>query len=379
MKLLRKISHNLVALTSLPSTEKINDNNLIRSKSRAITTNKYFYQFGLLWPDGANLANNQQETQSKRNVAIILVLALNTIRFSICFFIKKTQIAIYFGDFTRFFGGFHLYILAPCVLVGILSTYTAIIFYQSRANISWLKVFAMMAGEISPPELGLWDIKLFNQLIKRNYLILSMGAQMIYSFTFSLTILNIYAVTQFSFYNSIFFGIPWLIVTIPFCYYLSGNIISCFTYFYIVCFYVKLRAQQVSQVIQKATMENCPLTTVKRIVKIHNQLCACLAGYNKFWRKYFFATLFILLPCNLFMFHEVVYGHLNLVTRAVYILCVAETAVFIFMVTFNTAGASYEIHGTYTQLLSLYVKTIKQSYRSGNSIVPLLFKVNRAN
>ena len=75
-----------------------------------------------------------------------------------------------------------------------------------------------------------------------------------------------------------------------------------FKYFYIVCQYCKLRIMLFNNRVKDILSANDLIVNYKildAILKEHNSICETIHNYNKFWKKYYFAIVFTLIPFTL--------------------------------------------------------------------------------
>ncbi len=112
------------------------------------------------------------------------------------------------------------------------------------------------------------------------------------SLTFGCFLVGILTMLYYDIYDLILYGISWVGIWTVWCYYACLAIYWPPGYFFIVCYYLKLRLtsfkirlKTFSQRINRLS-NNTKSVLVKRFLKEHKELCQQTFTYNKFWRKY---------------------------------------------------------------------------------------------
>ncbi len=127
------------------------------------------------------------------------------------------------------------------------------------------------------------------------------------SLTIGTVLITILSILNYDIYDFILYGISWVIIWTVWCYYACIAIYWPPGYFFIVCYYIKLRLtsfqirlKTFSQRTNRLSMKTKSFL-IKGLMKEHNELCQQIFIYNKFWRKYLTVTLtiFVLLICFL--------------------------------------------------------------------------------
>lgn len=112
---------------------------------------------------------------------------------------------------------------------------------------------------------------------------------------------------NYTLFDFVVFGIPWTLIWIIWDYFIITGLYWMPAYYFIVCFYVKLRLRSVYKKLNKMIVRKKSIPIVLKyfkafnIIKEHNEICVTINNYNKFWRKYLSITsiIFILLICFL--------------------------------------------------------------------------------
>ncbi len=141
----------------------------------------------------------------------------------------------------------------------------------------------------------------------RSKIVFIISRYIIRSLTIGTILITILTILNYDIYDFILYGISWVIIWPIWCYYACIAIYWPPGYFFIVCYYLKLRLTsfQTKVKIFSQRMNRLSMKTksflIKGFMKEHNELCQQIFIYNKFWRKYLTITLtnFVLLICFL--------------------------------------------------------------------------------
>ncbi len=151
------------------------------------------------------------------------------------------------------------------------------------------------------------DKKVAKDLLLRSKIVFMISRYIHRSQTIGGFLVAILTMLYYDIYDMILYGISWVIIWTVWCYYVGPAIYWPSGYYFIVCFYLKLRLisfqirlKTFSQRMNRLSMKTKSFL-VKGFLKEHNELCQQIFIYNKFWRKYLTITLtiFVLLICFL--------------------------------------------------------------------------------
>ena len=128
-------------------------------------------------------------------------------------------------------------------------------------------------------------------------------------------------------------------------------------YYYIVCFYCKFRLKSINNSIEMLYKEDfLQLTNIDIILTQHNQIINSIYNYNKFWKKYYFAILYTIIPVNLMYFHQYFFEILYTGTRLGIVRVSIGSIVCFFGLNLMTASVNKESLVTYKKFNTLYLK-----------------------
>jgi hypothetical protein len=160
-------------------------------------------------------------------------------------------------------------------------------------------------------------------------------------------LITILTTLNYDIYDFILYGISWVIIWTIWCYYATIAIYWPPGYFFIVCYYLKLRLtsfqirlKTLSQEINSLSMKTKSFL-IKSILKEHNELCQQIFIYNKFWRKYLTITLtiFVLLIC--FLTYLTFIPHMKWYLRFQISIALSGQILLVFIVTYCASTISH--------------------------------------
>ena len=128
--------------------------------------------------------------------------------------------------------------------------------------------------------------------------------------------------------------------------------------FFFICYYCKLRASQLNEIIAKMIKKPIYMTgnRVLNMIKEHEAICNMIEKYNKFWSKVFYIAIVTSILQSLViikgissLLKEELTVH-TLIWTILYIIGLASVWVYVFFVTSCCASVTKEIHKSHKKL-----------------------------
>jgi len=201
---------------------------------------------------------------------------------------------------------------------------------------------------------------------------------------------------NYSLVHWLLFGITWTTIWTIWCYN------SCLTafyfpgYFFIVCYYLKLRLNSIRirlNIIQnkfKSLTTKEKVLMIRRLLEEHNDLCQQISYYNKYWKKYLSITysIFLSIICVL-TYVTLIYSGLKWFLRLEYIIALSGHLLLIFIITYSASSVSHynlilckDLHSFYAKNsfpidIKIKVRILKKKIQKNTPIkdLKLLFKL----
>ena len=160
--------------------------------------------------------------------------------------------------------------------------------YRSGIEPTFLSVFEMMSGFVTPKSIGITDEMIVRQLLNKSKLLFKLNKvinnRTLY-FVAILIIIPYLLLTPLK--NTLSFGLPNGILFGLIARYTLGLSLWQMTYFYIVCYYLKLKLNSLNKRLTKPMNNQNILQTINSF----NRLYLEISDYNKtYFSKYLFAV-----------------------------------------------------------------------------------------
>ncbi len=144
------------------------------------------------------------------------------------------------------------------------------------------------------------------------------------------------------------FGITWTTIWGIWCY--NSCLIAFYFpgYFFIVCYYLKLRLNSIRirlNIIRnksKSIATNEKILMIRRLLEEHNDLCQQISNYNKYWKKYLSIaySIFLSIICVL-TYVTLIYPGLKWFLRLEYTIALSAHLLLIFIITYSASSVSH--------------------------------------
>ncbi len=118
---------------------------------------------------------------------------------------------------------------------------------------------------------------------------------------------------------------------------------------YLITYYFRLRAENVNKIMNDLII-NDQLSghqissAVKEFISKHNQICAQLWSYDKFWKKLYLSFVLTMIPMNLCLLHEILFEEFEIYDKIFLGFTLIIQMIIIFFFQLLTASLSSKIH-----------------------------------
>jgi hypothetical protein len=310
----------------------------------------------------------------------ILIFVINSIfiiRMAIVLLSSEeySDLFIILGDYSHYYDmRIHLNIATIHLLsLSLISQLINIWYYYKDIKPSFLKPFEMMSGLVSPKSIGLKNKQEIYRLLKRSKIlfILCLITAYISPLMAFLASISALALNYEHIYQFIFYGIPWsLIVGFSF-HYISCYLYWHISYFYIICFYLKMKFKSLSNEIKVKIERNSRITNnfVKYLVNSYNRIFREVHDYNdNYWSLYLFWVLTTFLTAINTCLFIMIFSEINFFMRfAVIYASIVSYIIFAFII--NTASSiAFEALKAYKLLNSHLLKNFGKNLTASQRV-----------
>jgi hypothetical protein len=141
------------------------------------------------------------------------------------------------------------------------------------------------------------------------------------------------------------------------CYLISNTIIYSFSIFFVICYYCSLSIKTLNANLDLIfSLKKVKTQILNKALDKYNAIHKIISELNKFWKKYYLASIFTLIPINVICLHQTFYSKLDKSVIAILLVTVFDSSVFIFFVNFTSASIPFEIRKPFKKLSFLQWK-----------------------
>ena len=252
---------------------------------------------------------------------------------------------IIIGDFSYFLG-IKIHINIAVALYILLAITSQLIYYYNYKNDikpTFLKVFEMMSGLVSPKSIGLTNkediyklIKLSKNLFYICELIVKIPVPVL---VFNLNIIPL--IINCSVMETIIFGIPNSFLFALCAYYITSINLWQVIYFYLICSYLKIKIKELNRklftILKKRTYLKRKITL--KIIRSLNSIYSEINEYNtKFWSKYLMSIWIIMGSLINCIIYTIIISQINIVFKIPFIYGLSFI-IIAFLLIINTSSS----------------------------------------
>lgn len=324
-------------------------NNCLPNELRIKSVESHLFRIGLCF-ENINKNSDTKRIFLNKPIVVFLSLILFSVKMIVnyCFNNGITKLSIVLGDIGNFYGiSFEMtfsFILFTILCIGSQS----IFYYNYRNGIkpTFLRVFEMMAGLVSPKSIGLTDKKVILDLLKKTDILFKLTKinNNIVSNIFCMVISIIPYIINCSPIETIVFGIPNTIFLMIFSYHSYNIFVYLMIHFYILCYYLINKIKSKNNLIMKANNNS----KLFKLFKLLDNLYREIDEYNRqFWSKFLlifwltFGTLFV------FVVFTILFKNLPIFVKLFFTyFSILYLSIFLFII-FKASAVNYEVNKTY--------------------------------
>jgi hypothetical protein len=149
-----------------------------------------------------------------------------------------------------------------------------------------------------------------------------------------------------------------------------------FIYFFIICYYCKIRLKIFNKVLAKSKLDQfLAKPSADEIIHEINNICTDIGKHNIFWRKYFGVITFTLLPLNLTGIEQVVFMDMPFETFLFLAMFCIGTLIGHYMLNLLAASVNKEANRSNKILFKFYVKNNQYLNMNRKIKVKIVFSI----
>jgi hypothetical protein len=300
-------------------TENLNNTSVIQDIDLPL------YKFGLIHKQNINnylVTNKQKKFQKFKPYASTVISFLIIIRLLLNLRLNKNpNYPLFYYDLLNYLGGLHQYLFAICFSGLLLSMRLIYLFnYSDENHYKWLDIIRVLKGLQSMESITPENKEEYELFVKRiRFYKFLTDTSLKFSVYFNIFFFIALAFVVFNTIQSILFGILNAIFNLLWITYAFGVQLYCFLFYFIVCHYIRTRFKIWSyKISRKSKLTVAKLTA--RIIREHNNICNDILEYDKFWKNFYFALTYTIIPINLMLLQQLLFDDIKLTTILMYSL-----------------------------------------------------------
>ena len=350
-------------MDEISTEEKIDPMKHLPLHMQIPSSGKHFYKIGL-----SNFKNGCQHRSLFFHPILVFVVPV-VVMFK-CFYAVLTpnrtkQFYLYIGDFGYFMNmRVHLNMTAGLVIwMGVLSQVIHFYNYMIDRRPTYMRVFNMMSGQLTPHSIGLTDENTIKTLLHRSRLAFKgqdlMGRSMIFM-AFTISFLSF--AMKVSLFELLLIGLPHSLVFALGIQYVMNILCTQLFYFYILAFYLKSKQIEVNNFLRYAIShkDSIKIYNSNRVIRTLNDIYMEISEYdNNCWSKFLgvvWSTCTTVVALVIFMF---VFGHnLTFQIRFILFYAIFFYSFLLFLLIWISSSVNFEAETAYKLLASYKLVSI---------------------
>jgi len=333
----------------------------------------HFYRIGLsLFPFGS-----EKRKRLFNPYFITIIISFSLLKSMLSLLIPEDdnyyKYRILFGDWVYFMKA-RLHITITQIIYGLIALISQLLnywYYKNNISPSYLKPFEMMSGLVSPQSIGLSNREDIEKLLKRSRFLFFISGILTKASPFvgiSASFVLFFNSVEFYYYLTF---IPWVLLFALFIYFSSNFIVYQILYFYLICYYLKIKLINENSRIKNLIHSRCRINNskIKQILNSLNSIHSEIDEFNaNHWNKFLFWILILVITTIDFTIFTVLFGRINIFLKLVGLYSVL-TFISLLVFLLNIASSiSYEANNSYKLLIKLFALNVKLNITKTNKI-----------
>ena len=283
------------------------------------------------------------------------------------------------GNYGHFMGIRRTLSLAFVLFSSFILSSQLIYYYNQRNGIkpTFLRVFKMMSGLVTPKNVGLTDVKYIRKLLKTTKVsikLLKVTGNLAVPMGAFLMMTAIYYVKT-SLIETLMFGIPNGILYSIWCLYVILIFDILLLSFYIICSQINFKIQSLNERIEKLK-KSFNYYKIREILHSFDSLYKEINEYNTtFWSKFLFAFWLTFGSCDVLLIHICIFGSVEIWLKLFLVyVSVFLGSLFLFII-FTASSVNSNANKTYKSLNSLIIPYSRYNRRKSYARFTSILKV----
>jgi hypothetical protein len=263
-----------------------------------------------------DLLNNggNKRNKSYKTYSLIALILFNIIRYITYTFVSiNGKVPKSYLDLCQYAGGItQLYRLAN--LFCLILILAIIILFNYSHSMQWIEIIGILEGNRVMERMRNSNFEYWDKFINRIKLMRIITKLAVYSSVFLYALMSIVLVIISHDLVQIFkYGIIGILLYISLGFPIIFILFYSFLYYYIVCYYCRMRFRIFNNFLEQKIKNKMFIKykVIDELFREHNGICNKIIFYNKFWKHYFFAINYILIPIYLLVLQQIIFEETN--------------------------------------------------------------------
>jgi ABC-type transport system involved in cytochrome bd biosynthesis fused ATPase/permease subunit len=152
---------------------------------------------------------------------------------------------------------------------------------------------------------------------------------------------------NYSLGNILVFGISWTIIWGIWSYHSCKADFYFPGYFFIICYHFKIRLTSIEKRLKnfayysKQSSMRAKISTIRCLLRDHNNLCQQIDEQNQYWKKYLTLTYLIFVSSACFVLYAVFISPVKWFVRIEYLIVLSAILLLLIIITYSASSVSY--------------------------------------
>jgi hypothetical protein len=304
-------------------------------------------------------SGDKKRNKTYKTYSLIALILFNIIRFIIYIMVsndgKNPKIYL---DFCQYMGGMTQFHRLETVLSLILTLAITILFNYSH-NMQWIEIIGILKGVRIMKNMRNSALEFWQKFINRIKFVQIIIKLAVYSSIFFLTLTLVsFVIVSHDLIEIFKYGVIGIIIYFLMGFFVMFIISHSFLYFYIVCYYCRMRFRIFNNFLETKFVNKMFLKykLLDELFREHNS--NKIIFYNKFWKHYFFAINYTLIPAYLLSLHQIIFVDSNLLIFITLFSCLSGSLGLHFILNLLIGSINKESSKSYKSLHNFYLNSI---------------------
>jgi hypothetical protein len=273
------------------------------------------FKYGLIHRNNFIINCKGKRIQSYKSYLFIVAYIFNIIRY-IFYIITSVygKVPDSYLDIFEYIGGITQFHRLEFIC-GLILTLVIVIHFNYSNDLNWIEIIKTLKGSQSMARFGIIETKSVEKFVNKVKLMKFLIQIALYSIIFAQYLLSIVVTIVFYDLNSIFkCGIVSFILFNAMIYSTVPILLYSFLYYFTVSYYCRMsfRLYNESLRIKSSGKSVTNYSIFIEMLEKHNSIINAIDSYNKFWKIYYFAIPYTLIPLNLMLLQQILFEDLNI-------------------------------------------------------------------